>query len=217
MKQITLFSAICLLVISLTVDAQYTRKWDFNSGTGHQFALGSANLDDDPNMEVVIETTNDTYTNIVYHILDAVTGAEDGTVGPFYDAQLSYVQVNSSGKSGLLISHKSADGQPVFFSLYVKGSIGGFTDMSNNQPEITNFPNPFSNSTTLSYEVTEKCQVTITLYNLQGNVIRTLVNEEKTPGKYMALIDGANLPAGEYFYQAVIGEKKGTKQVIHIN
>ncbi|MCX6306344.1 MAG: hypothetical protein NT040_15370 [Bacteroidetes bacterium] len=52
---------------------------------------------------------------------------------------------------------------------------------------------------------------------MQGNLITTLVDEDKTPGKYTDVIGWVNAPGGEYFYQAAIGDKKVTKQNIHIN
>ena len=64
-----------------------------------------------------------------------------------------------------------------------------------------NYPNPFNPSTTISYEIPGSELVTIKIYDVLGREIETLVNEEKSPGKYKIEFDGSNLSSGIYFYQ----------------
>jgi hypothetical protein len=53
-----------------------------------------------------------------------------------------------------------------------------------------NYPNPFRSETTLSYDLKEPAKVCLGIYNLKGQLIRTLVQETKAAGKYTAIWDG---------------------------
>jgi hypothetical protein len=64
-----------------------------------------------------------------------------------------------------------------------------------------NYPNPFNPSTTISYSVPEIAFVTIKVYDVLGNEIATLVNEENHIGNYELEFNGSNLPSGIYFYR----------------
>jgi hypothetical protein len=73
-----------------------------------------------------------------------------------------------------------------------------------------NYPNPLNPSTTIRYEIPEGSFVTIKVYDVLGNEIATLVNEEKPAGSYEVEFNsnsdgGRNLPSGVYFYQLRIG------------
>jgi len=64
-----------------------------------------------------------------------------------------------------------------------------------------NFPNPFNPSTRIQYQVSSISQVTLKVYDILGNEIITLVNEEKPVGKYEIDFTGSELSSGIYFYQ----------------
>ena len=69
-----------------------------------------------------------------------------------------------------------------------------------------NYPNPFNPSTKIKYEIAERGFVTIKIYDILGNEIETLVNEEKPAGTYEVEFtghsdEGQNLVSGVYFYQ----------------
>ena len=69
-----------------------------------------------------------------------------------------------------------------------------------------NYPNPFNPSTSISFSIPERAIVTLKVYDVLGNEITTLVNEEKPAGTYEIEFnshsgDGRNLSSGVYFYQ----------------
>jgi len=64
-----------------------------------------------------------------------------------------------------------------------------------------NFPNPFNPSTVISYKLPISCDVTIKVFDILGNEIETLVNEEKPAGSYEITWYAEILPSGVYFYQ----------------
>lgn len=65
-----------------------------------------------------------------------------------------------------------------------------------------NFPNPFVDATTIRYAVGEPTEVRLDVYNMLGQHIAELVNEEKEPGSYQATFQApANLSSGTYIYR----------------
>jgi hypothetical protein len=77
-----------------------------------------------------------------------------------------------------------------------------------------NYPNPFNPSTTFKYSIAKQSSVLIRIYDLIGNEIETLVNEEKPVGTYELTWNANNLPSGVYFYQLQAGDFVETKKMI---
>ncbi len=79
-----------------------------------------------------------------------------------------------------------------------------------------NYPNPFNPATHIDYIIMEKSDVKIKVYNLVGQLVQTLVDEEKTVGYYSRIFNGGNLPSGVYFYTLQAGEFRDSKKMILI-
>jgi hypothetical protein len=79
-----------------------------------------------------------------------------------------------------------------------------------------NYPNPFNSTTTIIYEIPELSFVTLRIYDILGNEITTLINEEKDLGNYQIEFDGSVLSSGIYFYQLKTGSFLETKKMILI-
>lgn len=83
-----------------------------------------------------------------------------------------------------------------------------------------NYPNPFNPSTTIHFSVAEKTQhVKLTVYDILGRLVATLVNEQKSPGNYTIPWDGrilGNQPAasGTYLYRLSIGAFSQTRKML---
>ncbi|MCL5027791.1 MAG: cellulase family glycosylhydrolase [Bacteroidetes bacterium] len=77
-----------------------------------------------------------------------------------------------------------------------------------------NFPNPFNPSTEIKYSIPSRSFVTLKVYNILGNEVRTLVNENKEAGEYSINFNANNLPSGVYFYRINAGNYTGLKKMI---
>lgn len=77
-----------------------------------------------------------------------------------------------------------------------------------------NFPNPFNPSTQIRYSVPQTSKVVIKVYDVLGNEIETLVNEEKTTGIYEIEWNAEGLPSGVYLYQLRAGSFVETKKMV---
>ena len=76
-----------------------------------------------------------------------------------------------------------------------------------------NYPNPFNPITNIEFQVSDSGPVTLRVYDVLGNEVRTLVNEEKIPGYYKVRFDGENLSSGIYFYVLQAGDKTFSKKM----
>ena len=100
-----------------------------------------------------------------------------------------------------------------------------------NEKEITptefalyqNYPNPFNPITKIRYSIARSTEyysvlqnVTLKVYDILGNEVTTLVNEEKSPGNYEVEFDARSLTSGVYFYELNAGTFFQTKKMILI-
>lgn len=77
-----------------------------------------------------------------------------------------------------------------------------------------NYPNPFNPTTKIRYNIPELSLITLKVYDVLGNEIATLVNEEKPIGSYDIDFNANQLPSGVYFYQLIAGDFVAIKKMI---
>ena len=126
--------------------------------------------------------------------------------------------------------------QDTFFVDYVRVYQKIATDIEGNDTEIPNslvlnqnYPNPFNPSTTINYsipfverhlsrsdgsELESALQVTLKVYDILGNKVATLVNEEQQAGSYEVKFDASNLTSGMYLYKIQAGEFSDAKKML---
>ncbi|MFH1196950.1 MAG: T9SS type A sorting domain-containing protein [bacterium] len=69
-----------------------------------------------------------------------------------------------------------------------------------------NYPNPFNPTTSIKYQVPRIENVSLKVYDILGNEVATLVNEQKEPGFYEVEFNASNLSSGVYFYLLRVGD-----------
>jgi hypothetical protein len=67
-----------------------------------------------------------------------------------------------------------------------------------------NYPNPFNPSTTIVYEVSAECHVTLAVFSTLGRQVASLVDQHRQPGMYAVKLDASQLESGVYFYRLQI-------------
>ena len=77
-----------------------------------------------------------------------------------------------------------------------------------------NFPNPFNPATTINYQLPKSGYVTLKVYNILGREVATLVNEQKTQGRYSVNFNASRLASGVYFYRIKAGDFIQTEKMI---
>jgi hypothetical protein len=76
-----------------------------------------------------------------------------------------------------------------------------------------NYPNPFNPSTLISFETPTRAFVVLTVFDVLGREVQTLINEQMSAGRHAARFSAANLPSGTYFYRLRAGSFVGTKKL----
>ncbi len=79
-----------------------------------------------------------------------------------------------------------------------------------------NYPNPFNPTTKLSFIISHPSLVTLSVYDILGNVVAKLVDEYREAGRYEITFDATNLQSGIYFYTLKAGSFIETKKMILI-
>lgn len=75
-------------------------------------------------------------------------------------------------------------------------------DTAANELNAINYPNPFSNTTTIRYELPENGQVLLVVYNKMGQIVKTPVDKTQVAGTYEVTINGSDLQGhGVYYYK----------------
>ena len=77
-----------------------------------------------------------------------------------------------------------------------------------------NYPNPFNPVTRITYTVPATSNISLIVYDALGREIKSLVNEEKSPGNYTVQFDGTDLSSGIYFYVMKANNFIETKKLI---
>ena len=74
-----------------------------------------------------------------------------------------------------------------------------------------NYPNPFNHLTQIAFSVPEASKVALNVYNIQGQHITTLVDENISAGRHQVTFDGSNLSSGIYMYRIQVNDKVQTR------
>ena len=69
-----------------------------------------------------------------------------------------------------------------------------------------NYPNPFNPVTTIKYQLPKDVKVSLTIYNLNGQLVETLISEHQEAGYYTVQWDASNVGSGVYFYRINAGD-----------
>lgn len=77
-----------------------------------------------------------------------------------------------------------------------------------------NYPNPFNPSTSISFEVPTRSAVKLEVFNVLGQIVTTLVDQELPTGSYTATFEGADYASGVYLYRLKAGEFAETKKMV---
>jgi hypothetical protein len=79
-----------------------------------------------------------------------------------------------------------------------------------------NYPNPFNPTTTIEFDIPERTNVKLIVYDILGREIETLIDKELEPGKYKLNFNATDLPSGVYFYTLRTPKSIQTKKMLLI-
>lgn len=114
-------------------------------------------------------------------------------------AALQVIDIDKDGDDDIIVgAGVSGD-----LLLYENATITGVPEMVNNEMSLKTYPNPFSNFTTIQYQVGDHSQVSIKIFDLNGKEVKTLINNYESSGTKTQVWDGTNntgqrVPCGVY-------------------
>lgn len=76
-----------------------------------------------------------------------------------------------------------------------------------------NYPNPFNPSTTISFALPEDADVHLTVHNVLGETVATLLQGQQSAGTHAVLFDASHLASGTYFYRLAAGSRMAVKRL----
>ncbi len=127
---------------------------------------------------------------------------------------------------------QSVAGNPVYYYCVTASDTTGNQSGPSNQVLVTitdagntetppgqfqlyqNYPNPFNPSSRIRYDLASEGRVLIQLYDMLGRVVLTLVDENKTAGRYELHVNAQNLSSGVYMYRIQAGSYSSLKKMI---
>jgi hypothetical protein len=197
---------------------------DFVEVKGYGFSVNY-----DPSVLEFVRATGDNTLGESKLAQPQVANKADGTV-----AVAAYGQTATQGNLGVSLVFRAkaeiensnidvteAMLQDGSYDLNQVASLG--TVQVQTRPEIfglaDNYPNPFNPETTLKYQLPEAADVKLEVYNVVGQVVRTLVASHQNAGRYVAQWDATNdngqpLSSGIYFYHIQAGDFQKTKKML---
>lgn len=152
----------------------------------------------------------------------ADTGCGIGNIGAKWNTAVFGTDIRA-----LRSAYKSPEGSPV--TRILSGAIGWINEsttpveviplnhfMPGNVEYVLdqNYPNPFNPSTSIKYSISHDGIVNLSIYNILGEKVITLVNQNLRAGKYEIKFDGAHYPSGIYFYKLESGYYTSVKKMI---
>ena len=108
----------------------------------------------------------------------------------------AYGNTAEASLSNIVVVNQNDPGIPISFKLYPP------------------HPNPFNPSTTISYALPEACEVELIVYDIRGREVRTLVNQQQSPGVHEVTFDGSDLASGIYVYHIEAGEYERVNKMV---
>lgn len=156
-----------------------------------------------------------------------------GAIGDLKVFSITFMAIGSQGSSSNLDLEYSAMSAALTFAnllpmLAINDTVVSIASPTSVEDSQTtpkeffleqNYPNPFNLETKIPYELAKQASVSISIFNLLGKKIRTLVDEVDGPGSFEVAWDGKNengriVPSGNYFVEMRVGGDVQMKQVI---
>jgi hypothetical protein len=106
-----------------------------------------------------------------------------------------------------------------YYKLYWGDSVSTIVQIENFSYDYSlaqNYPNPFNPKTNIEFSIKEKTEVVLKIYDILGNEMKTLINEEISPGKYKIDFSAEGLSSGIYIYQLRTGDFIKSKKMTFI-
>ena len=174
-------------------------------------------MDGDGDIDVLSATED----KIAWYKNDGFQNFQLYTISTNVDFATSVYAIDMDGDGDIDVLSASADDDKIAW--YRKDGVTGVESISNEIPTefslSQNYPNPFNPSTKIKFEIpgqarNDNMPVTLKIYDVLGNEVATLVNEEKPAGTYEVDFNAGKITSGVYFYKLTAGSFVQIKKML---
>lgn len=151
-----------------------------------------------------------------YSIDQGETWSSNECISEPFNPKIGYPNQNKMGDYFHMISDDDivhvawantfTGGQDVYYTRIYPWYVG-IDKSPEKEFNFINYPNPFTNITTLRFAMEESEFVTIELFDIMGNKVKEIISEQKSPGIYNQSINFSELPSGVYYAKLTVGTK----------
>ena len=223
-----LYQGIVADAVDDTVRVDTSGNVFFLNGTKEQLLYKFDSMVNDTWEYHYVFASGDTATHVVklaavldsFQILEGPLKGSYRNVFVFYDDQPgaydAWTYSYFAPGFGLIFKQWQLD-QRIMYGAVLNGKLYGDTSTTDikltNAPIPTNFklqqnyPNPFNPSTTIEYDLPERAFVDLSVYDILGRKVKTLVRGLREAGTYQSHLEGGDLPSGIYFYRLTAGRR----------
>jgi len=153
-----------------------------------------------PIANLVFEVTDPTVTSVT---LEAVEMKE-----PDHDLMFVYANQIGEGSTDLTVD------KPEFERVTVSFAAGSGSNLPTSFAIQQNYPNPFNPTTNISFDVPKASHVELSVFNMLGQKVISLVNQNMDPGTHTVAWDASSNSSGVYYYRISAGTFSATKKMV---
>lgn len=147
--------------------------------------------------------------NSVFEDLTFIAGQGTTTDKHFYSYFDMMDGITPSEKVSYRMYQVDFDGKVTFAGM----TEAGYSD-ENTYILSPNYPNPFNPVTTIKFSIPQKGMVTLSVFDLMGREVKTLISSEQNAGFHTIVLNGSDLSSGSYFIRLSFGGKSVVRQVV---
>ncbi len=192
-----------------TFNDAFVKFFDFNNDSFDDVFLIGRKYDN-------IERTR-TYIQIYQNINGSLSLITDINLkNDIYLFSARWLDINNDNKIDL--AAMTSEGFLIYYNIMNPTLISNKKYEPSNFSLSQNFPNPFNPATKIKYSIPSNVNhqpstITLKVYDILGNEVATLVNEEQSAGEYEVELDGGKLASGIYFYVLNIGNQRLSRKM----
>ncbi len=149
----------------------------------------------------------------IYKLIDDIP-VRVGQIGSGWAGSVKVLLGGTADSFDLLVYHNN------YYAIYsCQATPNGDLEITPVSLNATNYPNPFNPETTISYDISKQGNVSVDIYNLKGQKVKSLLNETQEAGQYKIIWqgdneDGKQVSSGNYFYKVKSGGKEIVKKML---
>lgn len=170
---------------------------------GNNIELAVVNTSNFESSDITVKVTSHPSWIVLNKIEETLLGI------PSLEQRISAFSFDALEKAPIGITEK------LVFSIIENGSVIEIKEilLKSSAPStfelFNNYPNPFNPSTTISYQLPDAMEVNVQVFNILGQMVSELVNEQQKPGRYQVRWDASQFASGMYIYQITGKGKEG--------